>query len=291
VLDAGAAWEQSAAPLRSGPWVELDDEGRDWALEATALSAGGRRLLLLQHLGQAYEKQVAMLQGARERLLLGERVEGELRGQAEQIRQREEEVALRLLTAIGYRDMESGAHVRRIGLYAQAMARELNWTAQQIEDIRVAAPMHDVGKIGIPDGILLKPALHTEAERQVMQMHTEFGAALLAGSDSSMLQMARDIALAHHEHWDGAGYPKGTYQGETPQSARIVGVLDAYDALVHPRIYRPAVPEEEVITMIREQSGAQFDPVVVRIFLDLLPEIQRIRTATPEDEASIGRLA
>jgi HD-GYP domain-containing protein (c-di-GMP phosphodiesterase class II) len=284
LLDAGAAWEQSAAPLRSGAWVERDADGRDWALEATALSSGSRRLLLLQHLGKAYERQVAALQGARESMLRKEQLESDALRQNEQIRQREEEIALRLLTAIGIRDRESGAHVRRMGQYAQAVARELRWTAPQVDDIRIAAPMHDVGKIGIPDGILLKPALHTDAERQVMQMHTELGAALLAGSDNSMLQMAHDIALGHHECWDGSGYPHGRRADEIPLSARIVGVLDVYDAMVHARVYCAAVPEDDVVKLIRERSGRQFDPMVATVFLDLLPEIRRIRAMVAEDD-------
>jgi len=204
-------------------------------------------------------------------------LEQKVRERTAHIRQREEQIVLRLLSASGYRDDETGAHVRRIGLYSSVMAQELGWESQAVDDIRLAASMHDVGKIGIPDRILQKPGKLTHEECEVMKTHTEIGARILASPDIPLLQLAEEIALSHHERWDGKGYPRAISGEAIPESGRIVAVVDVYDALVYDRVYRPAVPEDEVLAMMAEQRGEHFDPRIFDCFVTLLPEIRRIR--------------
>lgn len=191
------------------------------------------------------------------------------------IRRREEEIALRLVAASEYRDEETGAHIRRIGLYMTVLAERFGWSGKDVEDLRVAAPMHDVGKIGVPDHILLKPAKLTDDEFEVVKQHTVIGAGILDGSDVPLLSMAKDIALSHHERWDGSGYPAGLAGEAIPASARMVAVADVYDALVHRRVYRDAVPEDEAIAHMEQDKG--FDPKVFDCFVHVLPEFRRIR--------------
>jgi putative two-component system response regulator len=206
-----------------------------------------------------------------------ERLEGEVRRRTEQIRRREEEIALRLVAAAEFRDTDTGAHVRRIGLYSAALADLLGWPAARVDDMRVAAMMHDIGKIGVPDGILLKPGPLLPEEFDVIRQHTIIGARILERSEIPLLQMAREIALSHHEWWDGSGYPHRMLAGHIPESARIVAVVDVYDALVHDRIYRAAIPEERVLEMIAAESGRHFEPRLVSAFLAHLPVFQGIR--------------
>ncbi|HEY8504465.1 MAG TPA: HD domain-containing phosphohydrolase [Gemmataceae bacterium] len=205
------------------------------------------------------------------------RLEAEVRQRTAEIRRREEEIAVRLVSASGWRDSETGAHVRRIGQYSATLAAALGWEARAVDDIRLAAAMHDVGKIGIPDSILRKPGRLTDDEFRLMQRHTVIGAELLGGSEIPLLAMARSIARSHHERWDGFGYPDGLEAGEIPPAARIVAIADVYDALVHRRVYKPALPEEEALAVMTAQSGRHFDPHIFEKFLEVLPEFRRIR--------------
>jgi response regulator RpfG family c-di-GMP phosphodiesterase len=286
-FDANEVWsDQNAEPLCSGPWVEVNSEGLEIALQADAINHAGKCLLLIQKLGQSYEHQVNILQAARQNLLTREHLEAEIHKRTEQIRLREEEIAMRLLAASGVRDEETGAHVRRIGMYSAAIAESLGWGQLNIDEIRVAAPMHDIGKIGIPDNILLKPAKLTSEEYIIMQGHAEIGANMLDGSDIPLLIMAKDIAHCHHERWDGRGYPRGLEGADIPESARIVAIADVYDALVHQRIYKPAYPEAHAIELMTQQSGSYFDPDIFSVFIELLPEIRRIREEIRENAYS-----
>lgn len=197
-----------------------------------------------------------------------------------QVRQREEELIFRLLSTSEYRDGETGAHIRRVGLYAAEMARALGWNAQAVADIRLAASMHDVGKVGIPDRILRKKGSLTFEEFEIMKQHTEIGARILGGTTIPMLQMARDIALGHHERYDGSGYPRGLRKDAIPESALVVAIVDVYDALVHDRVYRPALPEEKAISIITGCTGDYFGPHIFDCFMSLLPSLRRIREET-----------
>jgi cyclic di-GMP phosphodiesterase len=206
-----------------------------------------------------------------------DRLEGEVRRRTKQIRRREEEIALRLVAAAEFRDADTGTHVRRIGLYAAALAKLLGWPGSRIDDLRVAAMMHDIGKIGVPDSILLKPGPLLPEEFEIIKQHTVIGARILEHSDISLLQMAREIALSHHERWEGGGYPAGLSREAIPESARIVAVCDVYDALVHARVYRPAVPEPEVLEFLRSQRDRHFDPRILDPFLGEVDTFRAIR--------------
>ncbi len=204
-------------------------------------------------------------------------LENDVRERTAELRLREEEVALRLITAAEHRDAETGAHIRRIGLYSEIIARARGWQEDAAEELRLAAPMHDVGKIGIPDHILLKPGSLTSREFNVIERHTTMGAAILAGSSIPMLRLARQIALTHHERWDGGGYPTGLSGEEIPEEGRIVAVADVYDALVHSRIYRPAMSEHQALEIMQRARGRQFDPSIFDTFVDVLPDLRDVR--------------
>ena len=177
------------------------------------------------------------------------------------------EVLERLATAGEFRDDDTGGHTQRVGERAGRLARSLGLPTAQVELISLAAPLHDVGKIGIPDSILLKPGKLTPEEFAVMQSHTTLGAAILAGGRTALVRMAERIARSHHERWDGAGYPDGLTGEAIPLEARLVAVADVYDALTSDRPYRLAWPLDRVVAHIREGSGRHFDPSVVAAFL------------------------
>jgi putative two-component system response regulator len=175
----------------------------------------------------------------------------------------------RLAAAAEYRDEDTGDHTRRVAQLAARIATELGLDPSTVRLIERAAPLHDVGKIAIPDAILYKPARLTPEEFEVVKRHTTVGAAILTGRESALLETAHQIACAHHERWDGTGYPHGLAGHAIPLPGRIVSVADVFDALTHRRPYKPAWPRERAIDEIRSQSGRQFDPRVVEAFLHL----------------------
>ncbi len=213
-------------------------------------------------------------------------LESEVREKTREVREREEEIVLRLISASGWRDDETGAHVRRIGLTASVMAKELGWTRDALADMRLAAAMHDVGKIGISDRILLKPGKLTREEFEEMKKHTTIGAQILGCSRIPLIRLAKEIALSHHEKWDGSGYPRGLGDEDIPESGRIVAVADVYDALVMKRVYRPAIPKPEALSMMTSDRGSHFDPRIFDCFVALLPEINRIRQEVRDEKRS-----
>jgi putative two-component system response regulator len=174
-----------------------------------------------------------------------------------------------LALAAEYRDDVTGQHTRRVGDLSVRIAHALRLPADMIARLRDAAPLHDVGKIGIPDGILLKPGRLTPDEREEMKRHTLIGAELLSVSRSGTLHLARHIALTHHERWDGCGYPAGLAGPEIPIEGRIVALADTYDALIHERPYKPAWSQEDALAEIAQLCGTQFDPRVVDAFFDI----------------------
>jgi putative two-component system response regulator len=206
------------------------------------------------------------------------RLENDVRQRTAEIQRREEEICLRLAAACGYRDLETGTHNKRLGLYSAVLVKELGWTTQAQDEIRISIAMHDIGKIGLPDTILRKPAGLTDEEFEVVKTHTVLGASMLKGSDFSLLNMAYTIALSHHEKWDGSGYPHGLAGKDIPEPARICAVLDVYDALVHARIYRPALPEEEALAIMKKTRGSHFDPEIFDCFMRILPAVRTIRS-------------
>ncbi len=181
------------------------------------------------------------------------------------------ETVQRLALAAEYRDDDTGLHTRRVGATAGMIAERLGLPALQVKLIRRAAPLHDVGKIGISDTILLKPGKLTDEEFTTIKKHTHIGAGILSGSSSPLLQLAEEIALHHHERWDGRGY-LGLEGEEIPLSGRIVTVADVFDALTHERPYKKAWPVDEAVAEIAAQGGQQFDARVVQAFLELTHE-------------------
>ncbi len=177
-----------------------------------------------------------------------------------------------------YRDDETQEHAWRIGRTAGLLALECECSVDEVALIGRAAPLHDIGKIGIPDSILLKPGRLTEHEFEIMKRHTTIGAEMLGGSRSLLLQLAERIALTHHERWDGGGYPAGLAGEEIPMAGRIVAVADVFDALTHERPYKAAWSIEDAVREIVNQRGKQFDPAVVDCFLTLDHPILMRRT-------------
>lgn len=184
---------------------------------------------------------------------------------------------MRLVTASGYRDEETGEHIRRMGEYAALLARAAGWDDKAAEEIRLAASMHDVGKIGVPDAVLRKPGKLSAEEFDLIKEHTRIGARILEGSRIGLLNLAHDIALHHHEKWSGGGYPSGLSGEAIPTCARIVAVCDVYDALVNDRVYRAAMPEDQALAIIKQGRGSHFDPAILDLFLQLLPQFRAIR--------------
>lgn len=192
------------------------------------------------------------------------------------------EVVRRLGRAAEYRDNETGLHIIRMSRYAALMAASLGWSDADCELLLHASPMHDIGKIGIPDHILLKPGKFEPDEWEVMKRHAQMGADILSDGDSVLMQLARDIALTHHEKWDGSGYPNGLAGTDIPQAGRIVAVADVFDALTSSRPYKKAWSVEDAVRLLQEQSGRHFDPEIISHFLALLPEIVAIRNSNLE---------
>lgn len=195
----------------------------------------------------------------------------------EELKQSRLSIVHRLGRAAEYKDNETGLHVIRMSLFAQIVARNAGFDEIEAEELLNAAPLHDIGKIGIPDAILQKPGRLTPEEWRIMRRHTEIGAEIIGEDGSQLLKMAREIALCHHEKWDGSGYPAGLKGKDIPITARIVALADVFDALTSVRPYKPAWPIDEAVVHIREQSGRHFDPELVLVFLECLPEILEAR--------------
>jgi HD-GYP domain-containing protein (c-di-GMP phosphodiesterase class II) len=180
------------------------------------------------------------------------------------------ETVQRLSMAVEFRDEDTGAHIERIGRFSTLLAEHIGMDSDFCERLRHAAPLHDVGKVAIPDAILLKPGPLTPEERAIVETHAEEGHRLVRGSSSSILDMAATIALSHQEKWDGSGYPRGLKGEAIPIEGRIVAVADVFDALTSDRVYRKAFSVDEAIGMMREQRGRHFDPVLLDAFMEVL---------------------
>jgi methanogenic corrinoid protein MtbC1 len=180
------------------------------------------------------------------------------------------ETVRRLSMAVEFRDEDTGAHIERIGRFSTLLAEQIGMDPDFCTKLSHAAPLHDVGKVAIPDSILLKPGPLTPAERAIVETHAEEGHRLVRGSSSSILDMAATIALSHQEKWDGSGYPRGLAGEEIPIEGRIVAVADVFDALTSDRVYRKAFSVEAAVKMMREERGHHFDPMVLDAFMEVL---------------------
>jgi len=191
----------------------------------------------------------------------------------------------RLVLAAEYKDEDTGNHIRRMSRYSALIAEKLGLPAKEIQNILYAAPMHDVGKIGIPDSILIKPGKLTDEEFDIMKTHTTIGAKILAGSKAEILQVAGVIALSHHEKWNGKGYPQGLAGDKIPLAARIVGLADVFDALTSRRPYKDPFPAEVAFDIIKKERGEHFDPEIVDVFLENIDDVLKIKAevSTSED--------
>jgi putative two-component system response regulator len=192
------------------------------------------------------------------------------------------ETVRRLSRAVEFRDHDTGAHIARISALAGRTARSAGLDAERCGLIERASPLHDVGKVAIPDSVLLKPGPLTAAERSIVETHAEIGHRLLDGSsDSAVLELAATIALTHHEHYDGGGYPRGLAGESIPIEGRIVAIADVFDALTSDRVYRPAMTIDQAVVIMRNGRSTHFDPVLLDYFLNDLHDAQAEPPPTP----------
>lgn len=200
-----------------------------------------------------------------------------LRGVNAQLLEASRDTVMRLARAAEYRDGDTGEHVERMSSYAEVIARQMGMTAEEQALMKLAAPMHDVGKIGIRDSILLKQGRLTPEEFETMKEHPTIGARILGGSRSKLLQMAEEIAASHHEKWDGSGYPRKLGGDDIPLTGRIVALADVFDALTTPRVYKDAWSVDDAVSHIQRERGKHFDPRVVAAFEQCLDRLLEVR--------------
>lgn len=267
-------------PLLPPIIVITAEYGRDQLLKA--LTRGARDLIakpfdnteLLMRVRNLLDAQLA------QRLLRDQKtvLEEMVRLRTADLHQSHLQLVRRLGLVAEYRDNETGLHIIRMSQVSALLAGSMGWSDDQCQLMLYASPMHDIGKIGIRDNILLKQGRLTVAEFSIMKNHASIGADMLAGDDSELLQLAHVIALTHHEKWNGSGYPAGLAGEAIPLAGRIVAVADVFDALTSSRPYKKAWPIDEAVTFIRENSGQHFDPEVVAHFMLRLQEIIAINT-------------
>ncbi len=190
----------------------------------------------------------------------------------------------RLVLAAEYRDEDTGEHIIRIGHYSALIAKKLGLSSNEVKNILYAAPMHDVGKIGIPDSILMKPSKLTDDEFHFMKTHTIIGAKILEDSRAEILQLAEQIAISHHERWNGKGYPRGLSGVDIPIVGRIVGVADVFDALTSRRPYKEPYPVDLVCDIIKKEGGHHFEPELSDLLLENIDEFLNIKEEVDSSE-------
>lgn len=276
--DILAAMRQEESPLRLIPVLVFTADNTTEA-RARALESGASDFLTKPGDAQEILVRVRNFLEVRRMHLRVERYNAELEERVQirtgELHQARREALESLALAAEFRDDETGAHTKRVGEMSSYIARRMGCADEYVESIRLAAPLHDVGKVGISDAILLKPGGYDEEEFAMMKMHTIMGANILAAGESPLMQLAREIALSHHERWDGTGYPHKLVGQDIPLSARIVAVADVYDALVSERPYKPAWSHEKAVEEIVSLSGTQFDPQVVIAFQSIMREMER----------------
>lgn len=255
------------------PVLVLTGDGSSEVRDA-ALAAGARDFLtkpydaaeVILRVRNLIETRLLHVELQRQNAALSERFEA----RTEELEAAKLEILERLARAADFRDDSSYGHTTRVGELAAYIARELSCTAAEVDQIRIAARLHDIGKIGLSDSILMKPGPLAPAEFLAQEKHTVIGANILAGSRFPILRLAEQIALTHHECWDGTGYPRGLAGEEIPLAARIVAVADVFDALTHARAYKDPWRLEDALAEIRHFCGTKFDPAVVSAFLGIV---------------------
>ncbi|MDN2658881.1 two-component system response regulator [Neptunomonas phycophila] len=205
---------------------------------------------------------------------------------AEKLKKTHVELIQRLGRAAEYKDNETGMHVLRMSRYSYVIAKAAGLADEEAYDLLQAAPMHDIGKIGIPDDILLKPSKLTAEEYAHMQRHTHIGAEILGDSESGLIQLAHTVAMTHHEKWDGSGYPNGLKGENIPLAGRIVAIADVFDALTSKRPYKEAWTVEKTLNVIKKDSGTHFDPNLVELLEANLDEILRIKEELSDENVT-----
>ncbi|WLR51431.1 response regulator [Bacillus tianshenii] len=206
-------------------------------------------------------------------------LEAQVEVRTKELQESQLELLRRLGRAAEYRDNETGLHIFRMSLYSAELAKEVGFSESESKMLMHASALHDIGKISVPDDILLKPSRLTEEEWSIMRRHTTVGAEILAGSASPLLQMAEEIAFTHHEKWDGGGYPRGIKGEEIPLVGRITAICDVFDALTSERPYKRAWSVDEAVSEIMNSSGTHFDPNLVEKFIGILPKIKAIQSS------------
>ena len=196
----------------------------------------------------------------------------------------------RLVLAAEYKDEDTGDHIIRMSRYCALISEKIGLPDDDVKNILYAAPMHDVGKIGIPDHILMKPGKLTDEEFNIIKTHTTIGAKILSDSKAIILKLSEEIALSHHEKWNGKGYPQGLSKTDIPVAGRIVGICDVFDALTTKRPYKDPFPLEKSVDIIKKERGEHFDPEIVDIFMKNMDEISKIKkeVASLEDSSLFG---
>ena len=281
-MDGFAVLEQLMTQIPQGTYLPILMLTADIAPEAKqrALANGAKdfltkpfnRVETLLRIKNLLETRFLHLQIQQQNLMLEEKV----RERTHKLEQAQLEILQRLARAAEYRDDTTGQHTQRVGETAAHLAEALGLPAIEVEMIRWGAPLHDVGKIAIPDLILLKEGKLTPVEFEVMKSHTTIGGALLGESQFPILQIAEQIALTHHERWDGQGYPYGLRAEAIPLVGRIVSVADVFDALTHERPYKAAWSVDEAVAELQRQKGHQFDPDVVDAFVQVIEEVYAV---------------
>jgi putative two-component system response regulator len=206
----------------------------------------------------------------------------------ERLRAAEMEALVCLGKAGEYRDGDTGDHVLRVGYASYLLAKSAGFAEEDAETLMYASPLHDLGKIGIPDSILLKPGKLSDEEQHVMKKHTRIGASILKHSQSSVMKMAKIVALSHHEKWDGSGFPEGVSGKAIPIEGRIVAICDVFDALISSRPYKKSWSDTEAIDFLRQNAGKHFDPMLVELFIQNIPKIKAFSYRLEDHESATG---
>ncbi|MGZ5007499.1 MAG: HD domain-containing phosphohydrolase [Methylobacter sp.] len=280
-LDGFQVMEQLKAlddPLFPPVVILTAQHGQDFLLRA--LNAGARDFItkpfycneLLARVRNMLDAQLMQRLLYDQKNVLNEMV----RSRTDELRRTRLQVVQQLGRAAEYRDNETGNHILRMSHISALLAKSIGWNEADCELMLHASPMHDIGKIGIPDHILLKPGKFEPEEWEIMKTHAVIGANILEGDDSDLMKCAGEIALTHHEKWDGSGYPHGLSGEAIPLTGRIAALADVFDALTSVRPYKKAWTVEAAVDLIKDNSGSHFDPDLVVVFLEQLPEILKI---------------